>query len=259
MFTEGSAEFTVGDGEIRAFYHAIAPFTVALLPPDGLSVGTGVLVNWKSSPLILTANHNLTGTKPSAIKFVLNPGGTLREGPMNERRDSGELYRGVLLPVEDDEIADQENDIVAIRLKSDRLAPASKFCELDSRARTIREGATVILAGFAWDNSFPLAGQARAVGVTTQSGTYDDKLNARNDLSSEYNSKDHFLLPYTRVGDGVNPHGISGTAAWCNADQAGAVWAPHPILVGVETAWFPKSKLLKIVRLGPVLDLLGGL
>lgn len=259
MFAEGSAEFTVGDGEIRAFYHAIAPFTVALLPPDGLSVGTGVLVNWKSSPLILTANHNLEGTKPCAMRFVLNPGGTLREGPMNERRDSGELYRGVLLPVEDDVIADQQNDIVAIRLTNNRLAPASRFCKIDPRARTVRDGATVILVGFAWDNSFPLAGQARAVGVTTQTGKYDGELNSRSDLSSEYNSEDHFLLPYTRVDDGVKPYGISGTAAWCNADQVGTVWAPYPILVGVQTAWFPKSKLLKIVRLGPILALLANL
>lgn len=178
---------------------------------------------------------------------------------MNDRRDSGELYRGVLLPVEDGLIADQQNDIVAIRLKSKRLAPASRFCEIDPRAQIIRDGSTVVLVGFAWDNSFPLKGQARAVGVTTQSGRFDSALNATRGLSSEYNPDDHFLLPYTRVDDGVRPYGFSGTAAWCNADQAGAIWAPIPILVGVQTAWFPKSKLLKIVRLGPILALLSHL
>jgi hypothetical protein len=34
---EGQADtFTVGDGEIRAFFHSIAPHLVALLPPDGV-------------------------------------------------------------------------------------------------------------------------------------------------------------------------------------------------------------------------------
>jgi hypothetical protein len=162
----------------------------------------------------------------------------------------------VLLPVEDDAIADQENDIVAIRLNTDRLPPTARFSEIDPRAQIIRDGSTVILGGFAWDNSFPLKGQARAVGVTTQSGRFDSALNARKGLSSKYNPDNHFLLPYTRVEDGVKPYGFSGAAAWCNADQVGAVWAPHPILVGVQTAWFPTSKLLQIVRLGPILTLL---
>ena len=229
---------------------------VALLPPDGVSVGTGTLISWRSSQVILTANHNLDGTKPSAIRFVFNPGGTLREGPMSTRENSGELYRGVLLPVEDAVIADQENDIVAIRLNTSQLPLTAKFCEIDPRARVIRDGSTVVLAGFAWDNSFPLKGQARAVGVTTQSGRFDSALNAKKGLSSKYNPEDHFLLPYTRMDDGIKPYGISGTAAWCNADHAGAVWAPHPILVGVQTEWFPTSKLLKIVRLEPILALL---
>jgi hypothetical protein len=202
MFDKKAEGFTVGDGEIRAFLHAIAPFTVALLPPDGHSVGTGTLINWKSSHLILTANHNLDGTKPSLIRFVFNPGGTLREGPMT-REDSRELYRGVLLPVEDNSISDLKNDIAAIRLNSDNLPPAARFCEIDSRAQIIKEGSTVVLAGFAWDNSFLLEGEARAVGVTMQSGTFDSALNATPGLSSAFKPEDHFLLPYTRIDDGV--------------------------------------------------------
>lgn len=257
-FSNSVDGFTVRDGEIRAFYHSIAPFTVALLPPDGVHVGTGVLVSWKSLPLILTANHNLLGTRASEMRFVLHPGGTLHEGPMT-REDSGKLYRGVSLPVEEEVIADAQNDIAAIRLKSDHLAPASAFCDIDSRMQQINDGSTVILVGFAWDNSFPLGGQARAVGVTTQTGRYDNELNKRKDLPSTYSAEEHFLLPYTRVEDGVKPHGMSGTAAWCNKEPAGTLWTPHPTLVGIQTAWFPKSRLLQIVRLGPILDLLAPL
>lgn len=256
MYEDSSSGFTLGDAEIRAFFHSIAPHIVALLPPDGLHVGTGTLIKWKSSHLILTANHNLDGNKPSAIRFVFHPGGTLREGPMTTREDSGGLYRGDLLPVDDDVIADKVNDIAAIPFSVKELPKAAKFYEIGLEVPAPVDGNTVTLAGFAWDNSFPLKGQARAVGVITQSGRFDSRLNATKGLSSRYNPADHFLLPYTRMDDGVQPYGISGTGVWGNADHAGSVWAPNPILVGVQTAWFAKSKLLQIVRLEPVLALL---
>jgi hypothetical protein len=175
------------------------------------------------------------------------------------REDSGELCRGVRLPVDDAAVTDQANDIAAIRVKRDWLPSTVRFAQIDPRAEAIKDGSTVVLAGFAWDNSFPLKGEARAVGVTIQSGRFDSTVNATKGLSSNYNTNDHFLVPYTRTEDGVRPHGFSGTAAWCNAEQAGAVWAPHPVLVGVQTSWFPRSKLMQVVRLGPVLRLLGNL
>jgi hypothetical protein len=88
MSGESLPGLTVEDAQLRAFYHSIAPHIVALLPPDGLTVGTGTLIKCKSSHLILTANHNLDGSKPSAIRFAFYPGGTLREGRMMSREDS---------------------------------------------------------------------------------------------------------------------------------------------------------------------------
>ncbi|MGO9273114.1 MAG: hypothetical protein ACLQOO_23245 [Terriglobia bacterium] len=246
---------TIDDVQARAFYHSIAPHIVALLPPDGLTVGTGTLVKWKSSHLILTANHNLEGSKPSAIKFAFYPGGTLREGRMSSREDSGGLCRGVLLPADDNVIADEKNDIVAIPLDVRQLPATARFYEFGEKAPIPNDGNTVFLAGFAWDNSFPLKGQARAVGVITQSGVLDSVLNATKGLSSTYNPEDHFLLPYV-MDDNIRPYGISGTGAWGNTDHAGSVWTSQPVLVGVQIAWFPGSKLLQIVRLGPVLSLL---
>ena len=177
---------------------------------------------------------------------------------MNSREDSGGLYRGVLLPVDDNVIADKENDIVTIPLNVKQLPAAARFYEIGQKVAIPNDGDTVLLAGFAWDNSFPLKGQARAVGVIAQSGAFDRALNATKGLSSKYNPEDHFLLPYA-MDDGVRPHGISGTGAWGNADHAGSVWTSQPILVGVQIAWFPKSRLLQIVRLGPILALLASI
>jgi len=258
MSGDPSAGFTVEDAQIRAFCHSVAPHIVALLPPDGVTVGTGTLIKWKSSHLILTANHNLDGSKPSAIRFAFCPGGTLREGPMNSREDSGDLYRGLLLPVDDSVIVDKKNDIVAIPLNVKQLPKAAVFYEISQKVPVPEDGNMVFLAGFAWDNSFPLQGQARAVGLITQSGAYDSALNATKGLYSKYSPADHFLLRYA-VDDGVKPYGISGTGAWGNANHAGPVWTSRPILVGVQIAWFKKSRLLQIVRLGPILALLANI
>jgi hypothetical protein len=253
MFENSPREFTLGDAEGRAFLSAVAPYIVAVLLPGG-DVGTGTLVRWKSVGLVLTANHNLEGTKRSEVRFCFYPGGSLRDGPMTAE-DRGDLYRGVLVPVGDEIIGDRPNDIVAIPLNLEHLPGAAKFYEIDHRASTINDGATVVLAGFAGDNSFPLPKDSRAVGVTVQTGKFDTTLNSRKFLSSSYRAADH-LLPYSRVEEGIRPHGISGAAAWCNGDCPGDVWAARPLLVGVQTSWFPRPKLLQIVRLGPVLSLL---
>lgn len=255
MFSKIVPGFTFGAAQQRAFYHAIAPYTVGLLLQDGLSVGTGTLINWKSLPLILTANHNLEDTKASEVRFVFNPGGNLEDGPMSSIRDSGKLSRGNRLSLDNNVFADKQNDIVAIRLSDKNLPQAAKFYELDSTSQTVREGCSVILVGFAWDNSCVLENNARAIGVTTQIGNYSSNLNARSGLSG-YNEEDHFLLPYTRDKDGVKPHGMSGAAAWCNRDYAGNIWAPKPLFYGIQTAWYKRPKLLKIVRLEPILNLL---
>lgn len=256
MFEGSRQEFTVADGEIRAFLHVIAPHIVALLPPDGLHVGSGTLIKWKSSHLILTANHNLNGTKASDIRFVFYPGGTLRDGPMDAASDRTFLSRGLLMPVEDDIFTDEQHDIAAIPLKVKDLPSAARPYELSPRQPILGDGNTIILAGFAWDNSFPLQGEARAVGITTQTGTFDSSLNSKQGLSSNYDPEYHFLLPYTRVTEGVRPYGISGTGAWCNAGRTGTIWAPSPVLAGVQTSWFSTSKILQIVRLGPIVSLL---
>lgn len=253
MFEGSAREFTLGDAEGRAFLSAIAPYIAAVLLPGG-DVGTGTFVRWNSSRLLLTANHNLDGTKASEVRFCVYPGGSLRDGPMTPQ-DRGELYRGVFMPV-GETIADKSNDIVAIPLNLEHLPGGAKFCEIDHRASSINEGATVTLAGFAGDNSFPLPKDSRAVGVTVQTGKFDTTLNSKRFLSSSYRPTDHFLLPYSRVDEGIRPYGISGAAAWCNADCPGDVWTAQPMLVGVQTSSFSGPKLLQIVRLGPILSLL---
>lgn len=255
MSVPAADEPTLGSAEVRAFIHTIARHTVALLPPDGTHVGTGTVVRWKALRLILTANHNLQGTRPSAVRFVFYPGGTLREGPMGSSQDKTKLSAGVLLPVED-AVCDLENDIAVVPLNMDRLPETGEFYDINPRPPIIREANTIMLAGFAWDNSVPLRGQARAVGVTTQTGRFDTTLNSRRDLSSKYDPDGHFLLPYTRIADGIRPGGMSGAAAWCNADPSGTVWAPRPVLAGVLIAWFEKSKLLQIVKMERILALL---
>jgi hypothetical protein len=160
------------------------------------------------------------------------------------------------VPIEKETVADKANDIAAIPLKLEQPPGAAKFYEIDPKTPIVEDGNTVLLAGYAGDNSFPLDNQSRAVGVTVQTGRFNAQLNSRTDLPYTYNPVDQFLLPYTRTHEGIRPHGISGAAAWCNMDHEGEVWAARPTLVGVQTSWFPKSKLLKIVRLGPVLSLL---
>ena len=205
MFEDSPREFTLGDVEVRAFLSAAAPHIVAVLPPGG-DVGTGTLVRWKSLGLILTANHNLDGTKPSEVRFCFYPGGSLGDGPMTAQ-DHGDLYRGQISPVDNRIIADKSNDIVMIPLNLEDLPGAAK----------------------------------------------------KKFLSSTYRAEDHFLLPYSRIEEGIRPYGISGAGAWCNADCPSDVWAARPLLVGVQTSWFQKSKLLQIVRIEPILSLLEGL
>jgi hypothetical protein len=136
MFENSPREFTLGDAEVRAFLSAIAPHIVAVLPPEG-DVGTGTLVRWKSIGLVLTANHNLDGTKPSEVGFCFYPGGSLLDGPMTAR-DHGALYRGQLMPVDDAMIADKANDIAVTPLNLEHPPGAATFYEIDHRVPTTK-------------------------------------------------------------------------------------------------------------------------
>ena len=84
--------------------------------------------------------------------------------------------------------------ILSAILESGKSAWRGKFYETHLKALTINDGATVVLAGFAGDNSFPLPKNSRAVGVTVQTGKFDTTLNSRKFLSSSYRTADHFLL-----------------------------------------------------------------
>ena len=92
MFEIANREFTLGDAEDRAFSQCLSALYCRLPLPGG-DLGSGTLVRWKSIGLVLTANHNLDGTKLSEVRFCFYPGASLRDGPMSAE-DLGYPYRG---------------------------------------------------------------------------------------------------------------------------------------------------------------------
>jgi hypothetical protein len=224
-------------------------------------VGTGTLISYGSTNLILTANHNLEGITPSDILIGFKPGGTFQEATMSElqvlaptlRPDSP--YR---LNFCGDVIRDAKNDIAALLLdEKERPRGVAAFYEATTlKPIEIHNGVSVMMIGFPVGFSAEAGPGRKLLGATPDHLVYDSTLNDTKHLPSSYNPDNEFLLKYRWIEDGLLPYGYSGAGVWCSREEKAVVWTPNPVLVGVITGYLKEHQFLVVAGLRAVLHLL---
>jgi hypothetical protein len=251
------SEYDVDRAEYMAFVHAIAQHTVGLSILNGHNIGTGTLLEWDGKHYILTALHNLEGTKPTDLRFFLTPTGNAEEGSMASHASRlTALSSGKQLPVDDAYLSDAANDLAAIPLAQGYELPAgASFYVPTLEPMQITPGASLALVGYAASNSVAISGNRRAIGMITEHVRFDPEMQHQADLPSSYDPERHLLTQYTRAADGIEPYGISGTGLWCNRTVQ-QVWSPRPGLVAVQVGWFEKKQLLKSVKIQVAYDMI---
>lgn len=153
---------------------------------------------------------------------------------------------------------DTTNDIAALVVPEREFEPPAPCTFYDCTSLKhfqIEEGASLFFFGFAVDNSIDIGPLQKAVGAVSDHARYDSTLNDLAGLPSSYDPDHQFLIRHG-WGDDIKPHGLSGSSVWCSRHSNSMVWTANPVLVGVVTHYLPKSKLLIIANLRPILTLL---
>ena len=184
------SEYDADRAEYMAFVHAIARHTVGLSILNGRNIGTGTLLEWQGRRFILTALHNLDGTKPSEVRFFVTPPGNAEEGSMASHASKlRQLSSGQQLPVDDAYLSDQANDLAAIPLLQSYEPPVgASFYVPNQDPIVIEPGASLILVGYAVSNSIPVSPQFRAIGMISEHAKFDPTAQFRSDLPSRFRS-----------------------------------------------------------------------
>jgi hypothetical protein len=250
----------VSEGQRLAIQEAFFSYVVGVFGPGGTNPATGTLVKWKQRVFILTASHVLEGARLDDLRFhTRDKGPVVETTPEEAFRKYGPATRvGEKLDISKvvAESNQYHDDIAIAELSS--LSNVSREAGLYTLIDTtvnVTDGASVFIVGYASANSIAFGPGRRGLIATGDSALFDSALNARTDLNRYYDSSRHFLVPYTRTDDGIEPHGLSGAGAWCNANSHGTVWTARPILVGVVTRWHRKRNLLQITNLESILEL----
>jgi hypothetical protein len=240
------------------------------------TLGTGVATVWGKSRLIITAKHNLVGAGRSDIEFFPRPSTRLSFAESFEEVTAGANRRDVLegrtvLPIAAIHRADTE-DLAAIELTaSSELQKNIHFHALpDTSSITPSNGTTLTCLGHPSSTAVVTGVQrvpgndtfSLAVILTLISGTLSSHPPDGAELP-DYTPTDHRLMTFAAAERGLHPGGFSGAGVWYpeqhqNAEE-GRVWIPRPGLAGICVSYYPRKRILRLIRIERVIEFLRGL
>jgi hypothetical protein len=258
MFTD----FQANEAQFHALEERVARHTVMISMSRGQEVGTGTLLSYGSTNLILTANHNLQDPLLSELRFGFNHGDNVQAAAASETAAKKPLPYYTLKFRDRDEIfRDEKNDIAALILHpTEKPRGVAGFYDASPlKPLTIPDGKSVVFLGFPVGNSADIGQGKKMLSPVSDHLRYDSTLNQSMYLPSSYNPDYQFLLKYKLIEDGLLPHGFSGAGVWCPMEPKGAVWTPDLLLVGVITSYLRQQQLLVLARLSAVVELLSHL
>ena len=228
------------------------------------AIGSGTACTWEGHRLILTAEHVVGDSKPDDLAFLLRVDGALNWEGMGKPE---KVVPRVKLPIETI-LRDKKDDLAAIVLNANRLTGSRmQFCELPKqlmRRRTLRRKGCLILHGFPRDRQFAISERkipnaavnyfaARPIILPAMIAAHPAKT-----LSSNYDPDRDVLVNYEPRELGMQPHGFSGAAVWCERlRHSGSIWTASPMMFGLQTRAYMTSKLLQLVGAPTIRRFLG--
>jgi hypothetical protein len=152
----------------------------------------------------------------------------------------------------------ERDDLAAVEIDpSDERWERMRFYELTASLRTPRKGRTCII-GWPFASSIVLNAAMKAMVPYAAWASIRARPSGQLFSGSDYDPADHFLVPWAGGPQGVKPQGISGACFWherCSRNQQ--IWSPTNVVpIGVCTHYFPKSALLKGVRVQLLIEFL---
>src|SRR5271170_312246 len=173
------SDFQLNEAHFHALEEAMARHTVIISMSKGQEVGTGTLLSYGSTNLILTANHNLQEPHLSELRFGFNHGGNLQAAAMSETATKKPLPYYTLKFRDRDEIfRDEKNDIAALILHpTEKPRGVTTFYDASAlKPLAIPDGKSVVFLGFPVGNFADIGPGKRLVSPVPEHARYNSTL-----------------------------------------------------------------------------------
>lgn len=255
------------DPGTQAVLESVAWHTVAIVPEEGVELATGVCLRFGDGYWVATVSHAVNGWGVDRLFFIARPSATLATGPKSaipeHLRKGGhaqERFRPRIL-----ECVKSANgeDIALLRL----VGPEGgmEFHHLEPGRRSPAVGDRVIVFGFAIETAIAathgLTGETEGMIFPTIEWSAVVERSERD--FTDYDARAHFLMDFSegpRPEDYVSkPDGMSGAGVWVPPPPVpkDRIWDPRAVtLVGIQTGWYARFRLLKATRIEHVVSLL---
>jgi len=219
-------------------------------------VGIGSACVWKGKKLILTAKHVVEGATPNDIRFFLRQD---RPIDWNARPSRPTAERAIVLAIQEIVRCPSE-DLACVVLAANESGRRLEFVDLPRDFGDVPpDGSGTLILGAPTEKVVAITegqrpdGQRwRSCAVQVTGSWAVVSAEAPRFFPSSFDPGRHFLLRYDPVEEGSLPFGFSGTGVWYQRRRNQSVWAPDPVLAGVQVRWHRESKLMIAIRSGVV-------
>ena len=257
----------INEAATVAFSEYITSCTVIVTSDDdGFDHGSGVAVRYKGKEYILTAAHVLKPLQDHRkLKFLGRPSVPFKNVTFNQLPSLPEKGVGfseaASVHVSKCIYGAADEDVVAIQVKNvhDSL-PQTIFHNL-SEHESIQPLAGTLASAFGFPGEIATPVTHEITGhrsMMARSLHIDVKVQDISVAPDGLNPAVNFITDYTFKESGCNPKGMSGCGIWSRPKHSiGLVWSPYTTrLLGIQSSFYPKSKLLVAVKIERVMSIL---
>jgi hypothetical protein len=260
----------INEAATVAFSEYITSCTVIVTSDDdGFDHGSGVAVQYKGKEYILTAAHVLKPLQDHRkLKFIGRPSVPFKNVTFNQlpgfrdkMNSSFGLPEAVSVHISKCIYGAPDEDVAAIEVENahDSL-PQTIFHNL-SEHESIQPLAGTLASAFGFPGEIATHFTHEITGhrgVMARSLHIDVNVKDISVAPNRLNPAVNFITDYTFKESGCNPKGMSGCGIWSRPKRSiGLVWSPYTTrLLGIQSSFYPKSKLLVAVKIERVMNIL---
>lgn len=260
----------INEAATVAFSEYITSCTVIVTSDeDRFDHGSGVAVRYKGKEYILTAAHVLKPLQDHRkLKFLGRPSVPFKNVTFNQLpgiRDKGinsfGFSEAARVHVSKCIYGAPDEDVAAIEVKNvhDSL-PQTIFHDLSEHG-SVQPLAGTLASAFGFPGEIATHVTHKITGhrgVMLLSLHMDVKIQDISLAPEKLNPAINFITDYTFEESGCDPKGMSGCGIWSRPKHStGFVWSPYTTrLLGIQSSFYPRSKLLFAVKIERVMSIL---
>lgn len=255
------------DPRTQAVLEAVAWHTVAIVPEKRLELATGVCLRFRDEYWVVTAGHAIKAWGLDRVFFITRPPVTLltaAKGDLVRRfREEGsahERFRPTIVGYVESDVVE---DLILLRLAEPE--GGIQFHALETAISSPTVGEQVLIFGLPMETARNATDAVSGEKAGMVFFTFDwlPVVDRSEQDFMDYDPRVHFLVDFPEGPDPTDyvtePHGLSGAGLWRPPRPApkDRIWNPRTVtLVGIQTGWYSRSRLLKATRIERVVDLL---